>query len=150
MSNFLPQEEFRRRRTTILSALAPLACVLITVRTLSPNTDASTNEHTQCHPPLFKSLRASDTPLTRLYNLFTLIRTCQYSALSQTVSSLFKNSTWKIADVPDPRDPEPERYVVLALIVRLLVYAFNYRIKRGEWRGGRPSELHMTWRSAVW
>ena len=38
---------------------------------------------------------------------------------------------WKVCDIPDPKDPDLERYAVLAVIPTLLMLAFNKRIELG-------------------
>jgi hypothetical protein len=46
--------------------------------------------------------------------------------------------SWKVEDIPDPKDTDPDRYAVLAVIPALLVSAFNKRIELGLPRDGPP------------
>jgi hypothetical protein len=47
----------------------------------------------------------------------------------------WRHSDWPIKDIPDPQDPDPVRYAVLASLVEELVDAFNFKIERGLRRG---------------
>lgn len=38
---------------------------------------------------------------------------------------------WAVSEIPDPQDPDPERYAVLACIPYLLLRAFNANINLG-------------------
>jgi hypothetical protein len=152
MYDFLPRTEFRLRHTLLIPSVLPLATTLLTrtcapPKSLSSCSSLSTTHATlTCTPPRFRTLRAPPTPLTHLFHLHTLLISMRLPDLSATVSYLFAHTSWKIASLPDPQSMDP----VLALLVRLLVCGFNWRIRRGEWRGGRPSELELMCRSAVW
>jgi hypothetical protein len=39
--------------------------------------------------------------------------------------------SWRLSGVPDPKDPDPARYAVLASMVEALVHAFNWRLELG-------------------
>ncbi|KAJ7667337.1 hypothetical protein B0H14DRAFT_2213434, partial [Mycena olivaceomarginata] len=38
---------------------------------------------------------------------------------------------WRLSEWPNPRDPDPDRYTMLATIVEELVRAFNWRLGTG-------------------
>ena len=43
--------------------------------------------------------------------------------------------SWRLVDVPDPEDPDPERYAIIASVTDALVSSFNYKIRLGLRRG---------------
>ncbi|KAG8691517.1 hypothetical protein FRC09_011598 [Ceratobasidium sp. 395] len=51
----------------------------------------------------------------------------------------WRHGDWPIHNIPDPKDPDPIRYAVLASLVEELVDAFNFKIELGLRRG---VELH--------
>ncbi|MFI5421442.1 MAG: hypothetical protein ACHQ1H_10795 [Nitrososphaerales archaeon] len=46
-----------------------------------------------------------------------------------------KQTDWLLADIPDPQDPDPVRYAILASLTDALVLSFNHKIKYGMRRG---------------
>ena len=42
-----------------------------------------------------------------------------------------QHPTWALCDIPDPKDPDPLRYAILACVARWMVAAFNRRIGFG-------------------
>lgn len=44
---------------------------------------------------------------------------------------------WALEGIPDPRDPDPVRYAVLASLMEAMVDAFNWRLELGLRRGGK-------------
>jgi len=44
---------------------------------------------------------------------------------------------WRIKDIPDPKDPNPLRYAILASLVESMVEAYNWKISIGLRRGVR-------------
>lgn len=51
--------------------------------------------------------------------------------LRSEIEFFFNKSSWAVADIPDPKDPDPERYAVLAILPFYMVTAFNRLIERG-------------------
>lgn len=51
------------------------------------------------------------------------------------VEYFYNQPAWAVANIPDPRDPDPERYAVLAVLPFYLVHAFNRLIELGLPRG---------------
>lgn len=47
----------------------------------------------------------------------------------------WRRAHWRIKDVPDPKDPNPLRYAILASLLETMVEAYNWKIKRGLRRG---------------
>ncbi|KAK7001014.1 hypothetical protein R3P38DRAFT_1810209 [Favolaschia claudopus] len=81
-------------------------------------------------------LLCSDTPLRALYRLYEC--TVDYDANEMMLDSQYwfhQQAHWRLADVPDPKDPDPTRYAIIASLVEDLVDAFNYEIKLGLRRG---------------
>ncbi|KAK7042425.1 hypothetical protein R3P38DRAFT_2890416 [Favolaschia claudopus] len=79
---------------------------------------------------------ARDTPLRALYRLYEC--TVDYDANETMLDSQYwfhQQAHWRLADVPDPEDPDPTRYAILASLVEDLVDSFNYKIKLGLRRG---------------
>lgn len=44
---------------------------------------------------------------------------------------------WSLHSIPDPCDPDPVPYAMLASIVEELVKAFNWRLQHGQRRNGK-------------
>ncbi|KAF8867837.1 hypothetical protein CPB84DRAFT_1526738 [Gymnopilus junonius] len=77
-----------------------------------------------------------DTPLRSLYRLYECIVTSDEDELMQESQYWFHTqTTWLLKDIPDPQDPDPVRYAVLASLTDALVHAFNQKIKLGLRRG---------------
>lgn len=51
--------------------------------------------------------------------------------LRNEIEFFFIRSTWKVSEIPDPADPDPQRYAILSVIPHLLVRAFNRLIEKG-------------------
>ena len=45
--------------------------------------------------------------------------------------------SWRLHRIPDPKDPDPIRYAILACIVEALLDAFNFRLSKGFRRNGK-------------
>jgi hypothetical protein len=75
--------------------------------------------------------RAAETPLERLYIMYYYLVRGDYAVLRNEVQDFFDHWYWKIRDIPDPRDHDPERYAILAIIASYLAHGFNRRIKCG-------------------
>ncbi|KAJ7101402.1 hypothetical protein B0H15DRAFT_410811 [Mycena belliarum] len=83
-----------------------------------------------------------DTPLWTLYRLYEAV--VDYNADEMMMDSQYwfhEQAQWRLVDIPDPRDPDPVRYAILAALAEDLVDSFNYKIKMGLRRGitfGQP------------
>jgi hypothetical protein len=47
----------------------------------------------------------------------------------------WRRAGWCIKDIPDPKDPNPLRYAILASLVESMVAAYNWKISIGLRRG---------------
>lgn len=47
------------------------------------------------------------------------------------IEYFWNRDKWKVCEIPDPNDPEPERYAIVSAIPFILVTAFNNLISRG-------------------
>lgn len=79
-----------------------------------------------------------DTPLAALYRLYETIMLDMNIKMRNELESFWCHSSWAVKDIPDPQDPDPERYAVLACITELLVLSFNDRISLGLPRDTPP------------
>lgn len=98
---------------------------------------------------------ARDTPLRSLYRLYECMASGDYIPMGteteyfwyQGGSSSGGNSgsrswcgggdRWLLSRIPDPCDPDPVRYAILACLAEELVKAFNWRLSLGMRRDGR-------------
>lgn len=51
--------------------------------------------------------------------------------LRSEIEFFFNKPSWAVADIPDPNDPDPEQYAVLAVLTFYIATAFNRLIERG-------------------
>ncbi|PPQ88422.1 hypothetical protein CVT25_011224 [Psilocybe cyanescens] len=80
--------------------------------------------------------RRRDTPLRSLYRLYETVVADNEDEMMQESQYWFHCQTdWLLADIPDPQDPDPLRYAILASLTDALVLSFNHKIKYGMRRG---------------
>lgn len=84
------------------------------------------------HLPLF---RLRDTPLRSLYRLHDAVCAASENYTMLEGEYFWKQKDWRVEEIPDPKDPDPVRYAVLASIVEDMVYSFNRKIELGLRRG---------------
>ncbi|KAF9462696.1 hypothetical protein BDZ94DRAFT_1165224, partial [Collybia nuda] len=71
-----------------------------------------------------------DTPLHAFYRLYKSTCTLFHSEImGEGMDILYHQPHLCIKDIPDPRDPNPLRYAILASITETVVEAFNFNIK---------------------
>lgn len=75
------------------------------------------------------------TPLASLYRMYEYLVVGHIAGLRSEVEYFFNQASWIVADIPDPTDPDPARYAILAVLPQYLVVAFNRLIERGLPRG---------------
>lgn len=77
--------------------------------------------------------RARDTPLRCLYRIYEAMAARETYAISPEVEYFWYQSrrAWVLDRVPDPCDPDPVRYAILASIAEELAEGFNWRLSLG-------------------
>lgn len=77
-----------------------------------------------------------DTPLRSVYRLYEIYMTQEFVFLRIECEYMWYHTgqKWSLSSIPDPCDPNPVRYAMLASIVEELVKAFNWRLKHGARR----------------
>lgn len=79
--------------------------------------------------------RSRDTPLRSLYRLYEAIigGDEMLPVVGYETEYFFFQSrrSWKLSRIPDPQDPDPIRYAILASIVEGLLESFNFRLSVG-------------------
>ncbi|CZT10978.1 uncharacterized protein RAG0_15288 [Rhynchosporium agropyri] len=97
------------------------------------------------HHPFIFNLRyipiwtIRDTPLHAIYRLYEIYMTREFVLLRLECEYMWRQlgPKWSLYSIPDPCDPDPVRYAMLASIVEELVRAFNFRLQHGQRRNGR-------------
>ena len=72
-----------------------------------------------------------ETPSATLHRMYAFLVLGQNGMLRCEVEYFFNQAHWAVTGIPDPQDPDPVRYAVLAAIPHLLVETFNYNIGLG-------------------
>ncbi|KAK0101946.1 hypothetical protein ONS95_001245 [Cadophora gregata] len=112
---------------------------------LAPQDIAANEALFDCyHPDLF-DLRyipiwtIRDTPLRAIYRLYEILMTQEFVLLRLECEYMWKQQSrkWSLGSIPDPCDPDPVRYAILASVVEELVKAFNWRLAHGQRKDGR-------------
>lgn len=75
--------------------------------------------------------RMRDTPLRSIYRIYELLLADRYALIGEETEYFFYRRDWKLRDIPDPQDPDPLRYAVIASIVEELHDAVNWRLSLG-------------------
>ncbi|KAF4448392.1 hypothetical protein F53441_8200 [Fusarium austroafricanum] len=92
----------------------------------------------------------TDNPLAALYRIYEHIVLDQHIEIRNEIEAFWYHADWAVRDIPDPRDPHPERYACLACIPALLCLAFNKRIELGLPRDAPPiftQDMLEEWRA---
>ena len=77
-----------------------------------------------------------DTPLRSIYRLYELHLADRYMLMGSETEYFFYQTGWRLRDIPDPKDPDPIRYAVVACILEELHKAVNWRLSLGLRRNG--------------
>ncbi|KAI9657417.1 MAG: hypothetical protein M1821_003099 [Bathelium mastoideum] len=72
-----------------------------------------------------------DTSLSSLYRMYECFVLDNITELRNEIEYFFNTWQWPVASIPDPKDPSPARYAVLAVLLRFVVRAFHYKISFG-------------------
>ena len=80
-----------------------------------------------------------DTPLCAVYRLYEIYMTREFVLLRLECEYIWHQSgrKWSLRSIPDPRDPDPARYAMLASIVEELVRAFTGALNMAKEEMGR-------------
>jgi hypothetical protein len=76
--------------------------------------------------------KARDTPIRSLCRLYELTCAAAHGEMMMEAGYFWSHKDWSLAEIPDPRDPDPLRY---AMLVEAMVSAFNFKIDLGLRRG---------------
>ncbi|KAL2016914.1 hypothetical protein VTK56DRAFT_2875 [Thermocarpiscus australiensis] len=74
-------------------------------------------------------------PTASLYRMYEYLVVGYTAGLRSEIEYFVNQPSWAVSTIPDPKDPEPERYALLAVLPSCLVMAFNRLIERGLPRG---------------
>ncbi|KAG6368797.1 hypothetical protein INS49_003011 [Diaporthe citri] len=83
-----------------------------------------------------------DSSLYALYRLYEVIVLDKVFAYRNGLEMFWRQKTWAVKDIADPKDDDPERYAFLAGCTYLLARSFNQRIKLGLSRQMSAIMLH--------
>lgn len=78
-----------------------------------------------------------DSPILSLYRLYDYVMLDHAIGMLNEIEYFWMEHTWKVSDIPDPKDKDPGRYAALAAITEELVASFNNKISLGVPRDGR-------------
>lgn len=81
------------------------------------------------------ALTKGRTPTASLYRMYEYLVTGFIIGLRSEIEYFFNQPSWAVAAIPDPKDPDAQRYAILAVLPHYLVMAFNRLIERGLPRG---------------
>jgi len=79
-----------------------------------------------------------DTLLSSLYRLYHFLVTDDTTDLREELEFFFNKFEWAVHEIPDPKDHNPQRYLILAVMTALMVRAFNRLILKGLPRNAPP------------
>ena len=77
------------------------------------------------------ALTSGPTPVASLYRMYEYFVTGYNTGLRSEIEYFFNRHTWAVYNIPDPKDSDPVRYAILAVLTDYLVVAFNRLINRG-------------------
>lgn len=83
-----------------------------------------------------------DSSLYALYRLYEVIVLDKVFAYRNALERFWRQKTWAVKEIPDPKDDNPERYAFLAGCTYLLARSFNQRVKLGLSRQMPAIMLH--------
>lgn len=72
-----------------------------------------------------------DNPLKALYRIYATIMLDYNHGMRMELEYFCRRPSWRVHKIPDPKDPDPARYAMLAATTGILVLSFNARIKIG-------------------
>ncbi|KAF2231780.1 hypothetical protein EV356DRAFT_489518 [Viridothelium virens] len=79
------------------------------------------------------------TPLATLYRIYEYVVLDDVIAYRNEIEDFWdEGPKWPVAGIPDPQDPDPARYAILAVMTLFIHDAFNERIDVGIPRDAPP------------
>ncbi|KAK4149397.1 hypothetical protein C8A00DRAFT_38004 [Chaetomidium leptoderma] len=72
-----------------------------------------------------------DKPLYALYRFYEFVVLDNVTNYRNCLEAFWRQKGWPVDGIPDPEDPDPERYAFLAGCTFLMARAFNARVKLG-------------------
>ncbi|KAG5980951.1 hypothetical protein E4U55_003461 [Claviceps digitariae] len=73
--------------------------------------------------------------LASLYRMYEYLIIGYNTGLRTEIEFFFNQPSWSVKDIPDPKDADPIRYAILAVLPHYLTLAFNRLIEKGLPRG---------------
>lgn len=86
-------------------------------------------------------LPSRNDPVSTLYRLYESFVLDDNAQLRSEIEYFWNRPDWPVSSIPDPQDPHPTRYAILAVLTCWLAKAFNHLITHGTLR--RTAE-HIT------
>lgn len=80
-------------------------------------------------------VRGTDSALATVYRIYAAILGGKDLSLRTELEYFFNHKDWVVSKIPDPKDPDPARYAVVAAVTYVLVASFNKLIGMGLPRG---------------
>lgn len=80
-----------------------------------------------------------DTPIRSIYRMYEFITPGLNYMLQEEISHFYFHpdpARFRVEDIPDPHDPDPLRYAIVASIIETLAESFTWRQKGGLRRDG--------------
>ncbi|KAL1840579.1 hypothetical protein VTJ49DRAFT_311 [Mycothermus thermophilus] len=78
-----------------------------------------------------RALCEGNTPVASLYRMYEYLVVGYNTGLRTEIEYFFNQPSWSVSAIPDPEDPDPERYAILSVLPSYLAMAFNRLIERG-------------------
>lgn len=69
-------------------------------------------------------------PTASLYRMYEYLVVGWDKGLKLEARHFFRQHTWDMKSIPDPKDTDPVRYAIIAALIKYLVRAFNFAIER--------------------
>lgn len=121
----------------------------VPLRTILNNTPLLVSRMTAADLTNMRSIplwRARDTPVRSLYRIYEAMAARECNAIGPEVEYFWyqARTSWAVRSIPDPCDPDPVRYAILACIAEELAKAFNWRLSLGMRRDKRKHIYRKT------
>ncbi|KAI9688221.1 MAG: hypothetical protein M1822_001727 [Bathelium mastoideum] len=106
-------------------------------------------QYLRAHFETWKPGTRGNTPMAILYRMYENIVIDDEKQLRKGIRYFYAQPKWHVSTIPDPCDPDPARYAILAALTGILVKSLNLCIAQGlprEMPGvpKTPHELEMS------